>query len=427
LELMLSFASILGSLIKKPLALVLVLMSICLAAQSDFDNAVASKLIDLGSVSDGNEQFDHYAPLKELLNGVDIVMLGEESHGDATTYQTKIKLIKYLHQEMGFDMLAFESGFYDCQKAWSLIQQGEDVSVSLAKSIFYLWKPLVVTGFDMQWTGKLSKEFYLKDLTTYLTQVDPRLIQTNGWKYLNASLEYLSTENYKALAKCKTGQDTLYLNTLVETLSSLKQDSLSRFWIQNLISTKTIFAETRREAVLRDDQMAANLIWLKEQHPTRKIICWGATSHFLYNSQKIRLKGIPFNIIDGYYKKYPSMGNVLKRKYGDKLFTIGFTAYQGSSGLWKERELKIPRENSVEYVIGKSDQENSLLPLGGLNTTGYLSRPLSYIYMKNSISEVMDAVIFNRNMRQPSLDRTFFLQVHPEATWLKPEATEVQQ
>jgi len=42
-------------------------------------------------------------------------MLGEQSHGEATTYETKIKLIKFLHQEMDFDILAIESGFYDCK------------------------------------------------------------------------------------------------------------------------------------------------------------------------------------------------------------------------------------------------------------------------------------------------------------------------
>ena len=44
--------------------------------------------------------------------------------------------------------------------------------------------------------------------------------------------------------------------------------------------------------------------------------------------------------------------------------------------------------------------------------------------MKNNISNVMDAVIFNRNMELSLLDRNFFLEVYPENKWIKPEINE---
>ena len=51
--------------------------------------------MNLGEVHDGNENFDRFSDLNLILKGVEIVMLGEQSHGEATVYDTKIKLIKY--------------------------------------------------------------------------------------------------------------------------------------------------------------------------------------------------------------------------------------------------------------------------------------------------------------------------------------------
>jgi len=45
-----------------------------------------------------------------------IVVLGEESHGDGATFLAKVRLIKFLHQKMGFDVLAWEAGLFNCQE-----------------------------------------------------------------------------------------------------------------------------------------------------------------------------------------------------------------------------------------------------------------------------------------------------------------------
>ena len=159
-------------------------------------NSIKNKIINLGNVSYLNDtsdydnirkgiqslQFDEdlsdLAPLKEVLKNVEIVLLGEQSHGEGTTFWTKIKLIKYLHQELGFDLLLFEGGFYDCKKAWESVQEGMDVQVALGKSLSPLWaytkefeafsfylqqqfqssSPLMFLGFDSQLLSDFSNQ-----------------------------------------------------------------------------------------------------------------------------------------------------------------------------------------------------------------------------------------------------------------------------
>ena len=60
--------------------------------------------------------------LKEVLKDKRIVLLGEQSHGDGATFEAKVRLIKFLHQELGFTILSFESGLYDNFKAFDRVR-----------------------------------------------------------------------------------------------------------------------------------------------------------------------------------------------------------------------------------------------------------------------------------------------------------------
>ena len=60
---------------------------------------------------------DDYADLqflKEVIGDRRIVQIGESHHSVAEYGAVKTRLIKFLHEEMGFDVLAFESSIYEC-------------------------------------------------------------------------------------------------------------------------------------------------------------------------------------------------------------------------------------------------------------------------------------------------------------------------
>ena len=184
---------------KNALLLLCLLFSTILSAQSTLEEQISSKLVNLHQVSYGNENFEGFEQIKQAIGDAEIVMLGEQSHGEGTTYETKIKLIKYLHQEMGFEVLAFESGFYGCQKAWSNIEENHDVRDASGKSVSYIWSaveelnplfryieealpsktPLMIKGFDSQMYDKLSLDYFVSDLNSYInTFQDASVYQT---------------------------------------------------------------------------------------------------------------------------------------------------------------------------------------------------------------------------------------------------------
>lgn len=401
--------------------------------------SISEKLIDLGEVSGGNLDYSEYAALDELLKDVEIVMLGEQSHGDRTAYETKIKLIKYLHKKLGFDLLVFESGIYDGYKAWHLIEKGMDVREAMGHSISAVWsttesiiplakyiqenkskKQLKLLGFDSQFYTNLSKKYLLSDLSKYLSKVDETILDSINWKHLKENIEYSLNSEKKKIKTNQPELDTVYLDQLVQRLNTLSDDLQTDFWIQTLKNVKVHLLDYAFDIDQRDKQMAENLIWIKKKHPKKKIICWGATSHFLYNSTKVRMKKPTVQILGGrYYKKNPMMGHYIKEHYGDKVYTIGFTAYRGYHGLGKDKKIKPAKKGTLEFLLSQSEHNNFLLPLKGLNFENYNSRPLGHYYMKNDIADVMDAVIFNRNMTSAYRDLHFFLMIYPDNKYIK--------
>ena len=131
---------------KNLLSLLLILFFFNVNAQ-----IVNPKIIELPEKVSEND----FSFLKEELKNVQVVMLGEKTHFDGNVFEVKTEIIKYLHQELGFNTIAFESGIYDVWKAQNSINNGGATNVALNKSLFSIW----------------SKKKSFAVLLTFLTQI----------------------------------------------------------------------------------------------------------------------------------------------------------------------------------------------------------------------------------------------------------------
>ena len=75
------------------------------------EHAVAVRTIDPSLAED---DFADLRPLIGLIGDARVVGLGEPTHGDGAHFHAKTRLIRFLHEVMGFDVLVWESGMYDC-------------------------------------------------------------------------------------------------------------------------------------------------------------------------------------------------------------------------------------------------------------------------------------------------------------------------
>ncbi|HEX5720591.1 MAG TPA: hydrolase, partial [Thermoanaerobaculia bacterium] len=77
---------------------------------------LAGHTVAVRSVDPADEDFSDLMPLVQVLGKARVVQLGEATHGDGATFLAKGRLIRFLHQVMGFDVLAWESGIFDVRR-----------------------------------------------------------------------------------------------------------------------------------------------------------------------------------------------------------------------------------------------------------------------------------------------------------------------
>ena len=86
-----------------------------------------------------DEDFKDLEPLGQAIRDARIVLLGEATHGDGSTFLAKGRLIKFLHQRKGFDVLVWESGFYECAKAGEALAAGAPWRDAFERALLTLW------------------------------------------------------------------------------------------------------------------------------------------------------------------------------------------------------------------------------------------------------------------------------------------------
>jgi hypothetical protein len=127
---------------------------------------VASRVHPIRSLY--SDDFSDLQFLKPVLAAKRVVQLGESGHGVAEFNLVKVRLIKFLHQQMGYDVIAFESSLPQCYLADQAIGSAMPIEV-MKRCLFPIWhsnetlplfdyldasrksgKRLTLAGFDTQ-------------------------------------------------------------------------------------------------------------------------------------------------------------------------------------------------------------------------------------------------------------------------------------
>jgi erythromycin esterase len=145
------------------------------------------------------DDFRDFEPLTTILAGVRVILLGELTHGDGAGSAVKARLIRFLHQRLGFSVVVWEAGFYECHRTNELLSQATAAIAASAECLWPFWSesgeiislfeytlgswqtdlPLLMAGLDLQFSGP-SVEPRVQDLEQWFDRAPRPLFENRG-------------------------------------------------------------------------------------------------------------------------------------------------------------------------------------------------------------------------------------------------------
>jgi len=307
----------------------------------------------------GQQPQSNYEFLRRDLASAEIVLLGEPEHL-SKYYATKIELVKYLHENLGYSVIAFESGFYEMSLVDEDVRKGKSSQEVFERGLFAIWAsddemiplfeyiqqqkergtPLHIAGFDCQPSGIIEISYLIKRLSE---NVEARVVKNvaGGLVELEVQMDWFIQNSHGVSPFSLERLNSIFaLEKAIATEPSLAfENQVVKSWLGFLeysINQRKLHSNRKFKASdsnARDSLMAINMLYLHHQYAGQKIIGWGATFHFANSLPSLKMN-------DTDHLDFKPMGWHLKKTLGDKVFTLATTSesddLQTIEGEWTE-------------------------------------------------------------------------------------------
>jgi len=323
------------------------------------------------------QTFDDLEQFGEAIKGKRIVYLDELTHGEHEVFALKSRVVKYLHQEHGFNALVIESGLFDVHEVSKLASQNEDARMAdfaLGNVFFgyakdpaflglldYIDKhrrsdhPLSLAGFDGRLSGELSVESFVAQLhkkAQSLAHAEPLL---QDWSDYAALLQLSLERKFPSLDERAISQHISRTYQLIDALNA--EDHAPSFdspaYYARLLEGVLRLFEVHY-GVRRFDEhdlvMANNLYWLIENlFSDQKIIVWG---HYVHLNKQGYLKHRAHNVTTGVAKAYEK-----------ESYVVNFSGLSGHFREFRDGSVKplpsLPKNHLSQTFLSKFKADKS--------------------------------------------------------------------
>lgn len=383
--------------------------------------------------------------IKKSLANKSVVFLGELTHGDGTSFQIKSSLVKYLYEDLGYDALIWESGFYDCQVMNREIGSTKDLRSVARMGVFSHWsagaesfpvfelarksqktkRPLIMSGFDIQNSGSAGNTMMPEMLGWFegcsaLDEQDRKSfadsfeLARTASKSENPQQAYIDAQ----LDATKNAERLLRAYRADRRSLDAKWGSAAPFRVRAIKSAvnlahmlelnKDFVAQKLPLAVpynVRENGNAENLMWLlNNTFKGKKVMVWAHNGHIF--------KGLPGVVADLNARArkgdLDSTGRLVCRQLGSKAFSLGFIA-SGGTWSWMGNPPVIyqePKAGSIETELSKFGRDFGFIDFHSLPKNHSLRKPLEGILdqqnpwpFKTNWSDGYDGAIYIRTMK----------------------------
>lgn len=329
-----------------------------------FINEVKQKNIGLSNLEDS----DMYHSLKPMLEDKRYIFIGESGHCVKEYTIAKVNLIKYLHENLGFNVIAFESELGDCTIGDHIAKE-IDPHDFMRGTIGRIWHnehnlelfryiqsmkenyPLYFTGIDVQQSE--NKHFvpfilqHIRDqhLKNHFQEADRAMTKILNLKRIKKSMVLKEVDEIKEKIKlvieeleARPVSDSNLQKVIIRTLNN-RIDHLY-FIVENGFA---------KEFQHREKMMAENLEFIvNELYPGEKVIVCAHNLHIKRKSSSNRLAS------------YSSFFENLPGQIQENSFVIGMYAHKGRMGDYRGTDYPIKKANkkNLEWLLSHSPCQN---------------------------------------------------------------------
>jgi erythromycin esterase len=352
--------------------------------------------------------FSDLQPLKKILQGAQVVGLGEATHGTHEFVEMKHRLIEFLVTQMGFTALAIESGYSNCQpindyiltgkgdRAAVLTGQGltlwdtEEFSAVLdwlrtynqkvpdeRKVRFYGLEVLCFYGVGREKVLAYIKKYAPEKANSTDSLFDVFASEDEKWpsRLDQTVLQSTFMPLHELIGYFVTNKDKLVASSSLEEWEQVykylevMQDGL-------FVNMKDVPAAFASQKLQRDEYTAQNLLYImQKEKPGTKFIVWQQNTHIGNRSDD------------------KSVGYHLHQALGDKYYSIGLQCYEGTfqarevlpDGFWGDLKTDTipPVQKSLGWYLKRTDEKSLFL-----NLSNIVSDPVVDKWLETPISLV---------------------------------------
>lgn len=309
---------------------------------------------------------DDLKPLKQPLRGAQIVGLGESAHGLSEELRLKHRMLRFLVEQLGFRSIAWEEQWTTGFAVNDYIGGGSTPLDAVVGQLGFMWQNREVAdvlrwlrahntgradkvrfvGVEYYWTGRLAYKAIdayvakaaperLAELRTHLAHITPPP-ELSIPEYAD---KYRETKDKRPLIQ--------HAHRVYDLVADLPR-KLAAQHARQIVSFYEHYSLSDADAlVYRDARAAENLRWWREETGD-KIAYWAASPHTA-NAPNLRITG-------DQEMRFPSAGSYLRRWYGQKYVSIGFTFDHGAG-------YPAPQPNWFEQPLGGIDTDQFALDL----------------------------------------------------------------
>lgn len=324
---------------------------------------------------------DDLSFLGRVLEGKRIVHLGESAHGVREYHAFRVRMTKYLHRDLGFDVVALESSLWDCWQAgrpssavdpeaamrgcaWPVWQTEETLELfRYVARTHETTRPLTLIGFDTQPLPAPDRSAWLARI---VNRFDPGLAET------------LELADAAFLGAYRRGGGERHVKSHGATLIDLYERARGvlrqrmddepaepdvvfarQLLASNVAHVRQLGTSGAERMRVRDEGMASNLRFLLEgRYPGKRVVTWGHNFHLRRRNSQVTRAGSPLP---------RTMGEMLDADYGSQSYQIGMYMGQGRAALVTRKIFDIapPGAEHGEAILMAAGRRYAFFELAG--------------------------------------------------------------